>query len=499
MDFFKTAMSAAIMSIFGTIAMPAFADVTGPELWLEWQKAAQDSVQKLSVSSQSYSNGVMTLSGLTNTIALPEAKVVVLVPEIIMSDQKNGAVEVSIPDPVKLEVVPAYETNGRASLLLTHEGLSLIAAGTDDHRTYSYAADVLTIILDEFVDRADVVPVEMSLIARSFLTDYVITGRGTDEARISNTGTIAQFDATLSVTDPTEDSLEMSYQLRDIRTESAGPIVAWSQFDDPSAVFVSDQVTSVSLSHGGGGYFILVEDPTEPLEISSSSSGGAVDIEIKDGSALYGVNSQGLKTLIRTPDISFPIEVSADRAALSARVPMVARDSVSDFGLSIDLSGLTLSKSIWSMFDELNALPRDPVSLLVALSGKVELFADLFDPSAADGQIPGDIKAFAVDALEISAFGADLKGSGAFAVDTASQGLIPNAPKLVGSAEVMLVGAYGLIDNLIKIGVLKPEDAIGARMMMSMLARPGKIADSLVSTVELTERGGLIANGMQLQ
>jgi hypothetical protein len=193
------------------------------------------------------------------------------------------------------------------------------------------------------------------------------------------------------------------------------------------------------------------------------------------------------------------VETSADALGFNLTMPMTASDVPGDARLRVEATALTVSNGVWNMFDPGEILPRDPATLLVDLSGKLRLFADLYDEQAMGNDVPGEFTEVSIDALTLSALGAELTGSGTFTVDNAATGFIPDAPKLVGVLDLALSGADALLQNLTAIGILTPEDVMGARMMMGMMARPGPTPDSLVSKIELTPQGGLIANGLQLQ
>ena len=66
-------------------------------------------------------------------------------------------------------------------------------------------------------------------------------------------------------------------------------------------------------------------------------------------------------------------------------------------------------------------------------------------------------------------------------------------------ADLTLVGANGLIDKLIQMGFVSDQDAMGARMMMGMLAVPGDAPDTLNSTIEINEQGHIMANGQRIK
>ena len=55
------------------------------------------------------------------------------------------------------------------------------------------------------------------------------------------------------------------------------------------------------------------------------------------------------------------------------------------------------------------------------------------------------------------------------------------------------------LDKLIEMGLVSDQDAMGARMMMSMFAVPGSEPDTLSSTIEVNEQGHVLANGQRIK
>ncbi|WP_405117314.1 hypothetical protein [Phaeobacter sp. BS23] len=49
------------------------------------------------------------------------------------------------------------------------------------------------------------------------------------------------------------------------------------------------------------------------------------------------------------------------------------------------------------------------------------------------------------------------------------------------------------------MGLVSDSDAMGARMMMGMLAVPGDGEDTLTSKIEVTEDGQIKANGQRIK
>jgi hypothetical protein len=68
-----------------------------------------------------------------------------------------------------------------------------------------------------------------------------------------------------------------------------------------------------------------------------------------------------------------------------------------------------------------------------------------------------------------------------------------------GSVDLKLAGGNGLIDKLVTMGLLPQEQAMGARRMMGLFARPGDGPDNLVSKIEVKKEGSIFANGQQIK
>jgi len=148
-------------------------------------------------------------------------------------------------------------------------------------------------------------------------------------------------------------------------------------------------------------------------------------------------------------------------------------------------------------------LPRDPATVAIDLAGKVTPSVDLLDPEqieALDGQTPpGELNALTLNNLTIEAAGAQITGEGDFTFDNTDLQSFDGMPRPEGALSLKLSGANGLIDNLIQMGLVSDQDAMGARMMMSMFAVPGSEPDTLNSTIEVNEQGHVLANGQRIK
>ena len=97
--------------------------------------------------------------------------------------------------------------------------------------------------------------------------------------------------------------------------------------------------------------------------------------------------------------------------------------------------------------------------------------------------------------LALNALGASIDASGELSVP---EGGNPEQP--VGQVQARFNGVNGLIDRLVQLGVIAPDEVAGYRMMLTMFARPApEGGDALVSQFEFREGGQIFANGQQVQ
>jgi hypothetical protein len=159
------------------------------------------------------------------------------------------------------------------------------------------------------------------------------------------------------------------------------------------------------------------------------------------------------------------------------------------------VQNLTVSETFLSMFDPSQAIARDPITLIVDMSGAAQMFVNLLsiDPEKAD-EAPGELRALTINELRLSAGGADLTGTGDMTF--APEQLIPMP---VGNIDLSMTGGNALIDSLVATGLVPAEQLMMVRAMTGMFARPGPTPDSLESSIVFGADGTISANGIPLQ
>ena len=163
-----------------------------------------------------------------------------------------------------------------------------------------------------------------------------------------------------------------------------------------------------------------------------------------------------------------------------------------------------MSDMLSSIFDPSGTLPHDPATILVDLNGKMRVLVDMFDPNIEEIMMttdspPAELHAVTLNNLLVSAAGAELSGAGDFSFDNNDLVTYGGMPAPSGAIDLKLVGANGLMDKLVAMGLIGDQEVMGARMGMGMLAVAGEGEDTLISKIEMTADGQIIANGQRIK
>jgi hypothetical protein len=181
-------------------------------------------------------------------------------------------------------------------------------------------------------------------------------------------------------------------------------------------------------------------------------------------------------------------------------MPVVPQDKPGLMALDLELAGLTISEDIWAMADPTGGIPRLPATLILRARSAASPLVNFMDPAAMENAPPeAALMPFRFDTLSIKELklviaGVELRATGDAAIR--NDGPVPQP---VGALDVTLEGAIGLATRLSEIGLIPPEQAQAAPMMLGTFAKPGNKEDSFTSRIEFTEDGQITANGVPLQ
>ncbi len=186
--------------------------------------------------------------------------------------------------------------------------------------------------------------------------------------------------------------------------------------------------------------------------------------------------------------------------ALNVLIPASKSDTPQDFAFLTKVVDLTISDDVWGLFDPAATLSREPATFILDTKGTGRWLQDIMDPEVQMEGVepPGELNSLDLTQLLVKAAGAEVGATGGLTFDNTDLVTFQGMPKPTGSINVGIKGVNKLIDNLIAMGLLPDDQAMGARMMLGMFTRPGAGPDEVTSVIEFKD-GGLFANGQQLQ
>ncbi|MEC3860877.1 DUF2125 domain-containing protein [Mesobacterium sp. TK19101] len=501
--FGATALSSLLLST------PSFADVTAAQVWGDMQSYMQSFGYAMSAQETSSGEGV-TLENLTMQMDIPDeadGSVSVTIPKITFLNMGDGRVEMLLPETQTMIMVVAAEGETvEVGLDLAQQGFSMIVSGTPEEMTYAYVANQMRIALAKLIVEGEVIGPDQ---ARA---EIVMNGySGTTDMKVGNIREIVQDMALTGVTYDVMINDKDSGDGATI-TGSTGALTGSGTTTIPMNIDMQDMAAAMK---AGFAFAFKMGYADSSMNFSFTESGDAVsgtaatatnsfDIRMSEDELTYAVAGGGSSFQIMGADIPFPVSFDLQSLGFNLTMPVSASPDEQDFALGMTLGGFTMADLLWNIVDPANALPRDPATVSFDLTGKAKLFLDLMDEKAMmdagmSDEMPGELNALTITTLVVDAVGAKLTGTGDFTFDNTDLQTFDGMPRPIGGVDLNLSGANGLMDKLIQMGLMSQDDAMGARMMISMFAVPGDGEDTFKSKLEINEQGHILANGMRIQ
>ncbi|MGI3184691.1 DUF2125 domain-containing protein [Nioella aestuarii] len=518
-------------------ATPAMADINAEQLWAIWQEQATEFGYTLTAQATPNGSG-LTLTNITSTMMIEDVSVSGTIPQVTLTNQADGSVIISAADSMTYSITGFDDADApdAVNIQLSLQGLGGFATGSPEMMTLNSGFERVTVESIDFVggDPSEIPEIihNISLDGYGASATYDFTNPAMLGFTSSGTLSGLTFDVemfepasgaepelvpapqpnmpapgkvvTPAAPQPTplpaptggrgDGHLNLSIALAGMESTSTGTMprgIDWMTIDTfPAGFSISGDATYNSASAG----FMFV-DTYENVDFSASNTGGSIGFGVSEENLRYALAATGVTLNLATNEMPFPVAASADSTALSIDMPLAQSATPSPFSATIAYQGVAVEESLWAMVDPGQAIPRTPATVIVDLSGTVQLFVDLMmiDPESMMAP-PGELRDLTLNNLQVSFGGAELTGSGD--VDFAPGQMIPMP---VGAVNLSLTGANTLIQSLSEGGLLPPQQAGMARGMLGMFAIPGASPDSYTSTVEFLPGGGITANGVPLQ
>ncbi len=495
------AQSAAIALLLPTAA---FAELSATDVWDQWKSFVEAGGQTVSIGSQSYSGGTLTLNNVSMNMAFPEGMAASSLEFIEFRERSDGTVAVTMaPDfPFTITVDPKEGEAVDLAMIMRQSGTSIVASGDPDNIAFDYLAAEISVTIDKFIVDGEDINADIQFSMADIDGKYALQSGDLKTYQSDFAAGIMTYN--VGFTDPEEGGrVQMSGTMEDVKSNSSVEMPLGVDLSDPAAIFGSGFNVTGGFSSGRTDTSMQMDGGSDSFSLAANGASSSLDFAIVDGTILYGGAANDVNYTISSPQIPFPeVNLSFSQVAFKLLMPLAKSGDAEDFGFLINMAGIKVSDVIWNMLDPGQVMPRDPATITLDVSGKLKMLFDLYDESAmealGDGS-PVELQSLAVNNITLSALGAEITGDGAFTFDNTNMNTFPGMPAPTGEIGLNIVGVNGLMDRLIQMGFLQQDQAMGARMMLGLFARPGGGEDTLTSTIEVKGDGSVFANGQQLR
>ena len=497
----------------GTIAIfltgsSAWADVTAEQVWTDFKTYLEAFGYSVNGNEQA-SGGTVTITDLTLNMDEDASGTAasIAMDNISFTETGDGRVRVALPETMPLTFTARPPEEGAEEVQgvveYSQSGFEMIVSGAPEDMQYDYGAAEMAFALSSLIVDGEPVEIEQ---ARMSMSD--IAGRsnmsGSDLRVTAQTMTATALNYVVDIANPDDPSgrVAITGGLSDLGFEGEARLPADVDMTDMAAALAAGFSIDGGYSYTSGNSEFSITGQGQNVEGNSSSDAGNLTFQMNDTNMNYTGEVTGVTMNYAGTEIPLPVSVSMAKAAFNMLFPIGETEEPTDFGLGLTLADVAVSDAIWGMVDPAGQLPRDPATIEIDLTGKARVTQNIMDEQAmmmAAGSPPGEIHALTVNALTLAIAGARLTGGGDFTFDNDDLSTFPGMPKPTGALNLELTGGNALLDTLVAMGLLPQEQAMGARMMLGMFARPGSGPDSLTSRIEVTEDGQVLANGQRLR
>jgi len=496
--FTTTALSTALML---ATAPTALADLTAQEVWESYKKSlGVYGESQVNVGSETFSGDTLTVTDIEMIFEDDEVSASTLLNELQLREMGDGRVALTF-SPETSFTIEGDEFS--ADLSLNIPNTEIIVSGDAEKQTFQFENMTQELVVNDITIQGEPLDQDITFFLSGltgsytntegpmFNTDYDITA--TDMA-IRARAVIPEIDGEPGgLFDITSNIVDLA---------AKGTVEMPRDFDEIDAAELLGQTRyTIDYAVGPGQSTFQIVSVDANMSGKSSSEGGAFLVKFAPEGVVYDVSGKGMSGTLQDANFPFPIDYSADAIGFNIEVPVSKADEPQPFSFDVSVVELAIGDFVWNLFDANQQLPRDPVTLTWDIDGTANPNVNLFDPmsiqAAAMGGNPGEINSLSLKSLLFNGLGAKLTGAGNFTFDNTKMTL-PGVPQPTGEATFNATGILGLMDKLGAMGLLPPEQIMGARMMMPMFATTIG-PDELESKIEATPEGSIFINGMQIQ
>ncbi len=491
-------------------SLPAFADITAQEV-LDSILGYYESVgYNVSIGSEDMSGGFLTVKDMVVTMQIPEedGEISVLIESFALKETGGGEVSIEIPSSMPLTVKATEDGEDQAVGIINYDSVNfegLVSGDADDFRINT-TFDSMSMKVDSLTVKGTSIPMTFAVSFGQTGSEYAIKKSDDDQREIDSVFEVEDLAIVVNVKEPGgEGFFSMTGDMADIASSGAVAFtMAENLAENPLALLTGGFLVDGVFQYGASNIDVSLSADDTQFAMTGSSTGGLLDVIVSPELIAYEVSQTGVDLTMSSSEIPFPsVKLNYDEIGIAFSVPLAKSDEPSDFFAKTAIRGLSVSEAIWSMIDPGQSIPRDPATVAIDLSGKVQVLVDLMDPETLENIDQMDAPpmlpmSLDLNELLVSFGGANLDGDGSVVFNFENPVMVGGVPLPIGEVNLSLKGGFGLMDKLMAIGLIPEDASMGIRAMLGAFAKPvGE--DHFETKIEMTAEGAILANGQRIQ
>jgi len=469
-----------------TLVAPSFAQISPQELWDTWQNAAKAAGQTLIAANETFAGDTLRLGGVTLAGVSGGATVLANLDEILMQDQGDGSVLVTMSDefPIEMTLPPNDPTGNEVqiNLILSSPDLRLVATGDPASLRHALSAAQISLKLDRISGAPDLT---LDTTLSGVVGDYLTSAEGS--SAFDGTTTIQGLAMAAIGADPAQGGeLRLTLAMQGIELQSSGGLLALMAAGLPPDLVTTFAGQSATTSQSAQ-FEAELTDGAARTTFAGTAGPASINRSIKGGVMTYSAAQQNLRVSINTPEFPFG-DLAFDLAEFGVNLTApVAQDiGLQPFAAQLKLDALALPAQVWALLDPMGALPHQPATLNIALNGEAD--------TAAQQDVTNQLQNLTLSEFRLQLAGAEVMATGFGQFAPSTDGL----PNPTAQIDVTLLGVNALMGKLVQGNIAAPEILTFPRMVLAMLATPAADgSDSYRSQIEIRDRA-IFANGQIL-
>ena len=288
-----------------------------------------------------------------------------------LTKNKDGFINISLPEEIYVQYLNedefGYKTE--ANILVRARELDFKVSGKLSQVLYQLTASSAGFALVELLDNGAVSPdfsAEMEFVLADVNSTIRVAGVSTIEVTSQLSASGASVKGGLSLLSvPLK--LNFQYVMDQLKSSSVSNEPKVSLDEDFELALTEGFSATSNFTFDTSEMSLNATTPSGPLALSFTTGPSSLTTALSQSGFFIQSDNEQSKFNVNLPSNGWNFELDFQEFSTSLNMPLLAKSGEQEFGMSVNLSGLNLSDTLWNLFDSGDLMPDDPASMKFAI------------------------------------------------------------------------------------------------------------------------------------